>query len=156
LNDAPLAWLCGVVRDKQWQITDILHAMKCRRCALANEIAFAARLRRFRADSMNEALHLKLPMLDLTGAAKVNDGFAVALFSAENLMVLWKEGLRWEFLYLLPFVLWYESVSNKDLTKRIRLFYIESAFSIFVKWWQFFPKMGKGCAIQGTDKVHYA
>jgi hypothetical protein len=78
----------------------------------------------------------------MEGANRMNDIYAVEVFSVENLVHLIQsfseedqsEVKMREIEYLTPFVLWYAAVAIGELRRELRLELLEIVFIIFRKW----------------------
>jgi hypothetical protein len=144
----PLEELCHVAAGSCfqafWWVADPLHALKCQRCRLKNKL-FIKPTEVFSAVSLNLKLKLKYSLTELNGASKMNDIFAVQLFSIDNLITLFDANQSAislsEIEYLTPFVLWYVVVAVSDLTRKVRLNLLEIVFRIFTKWYQILPAL---------------
>jgi regulator of replication initiation timing len=116
-----------------WWISDILHVLKCQRCRLKDELFIKIGVS-FDSNSLKEVLMLKASLTKFKGATKMNDIYAVKLFSVESLVKLVSAGRIAEADYLMPFVLWYAVVAISDLSRPTRLSLLSIVFRIFVKW----------------------
>jgi hypothetical protein len=103
-----------------WWIADCLHALKCQRCRLANDLALHSTMPPTSA-SLNATLRLRQSLKDLSEAAKMNDIFAVRLFSVQNLLQLLRAGDVYGADDLTPFVTWCAAISTPDLHVSLRL-----------------------------------
>jgi regulator of replication initiation timing len=122
-------------QSKFWWIGDLLHIMKCQRCRLQNDL-YLMPGEVFNCVTLNKKLHLRHSLTDFKGINKMNDVYAVELFSVKNLIILLQEkdcNLR-EIEYMTPFVLWYYAVSVTDLSRDTRLSLLKIVFRIFKKW----------------------
>jgi hypothetical protein len=132
-----------------WWIADLLHVLKCQRCRLKNNV-FIIPGKMFNAQSLNKILKLRHALTDLEGSSRMNDILAIELFSLDNLVRLWSWGnlecnssgtefeLKYgsEIEYVMPFVLWYVTVSVNKLTRQMRLDLLIVVFKILVKWYR--------------------
>jgi hypothetical protein len=122
-------------QSKFWWIGDLLHILKCQRCRLQNDL-YLMPGEVFNCVTLNKKLHLRHSLTDFKGVNKMNDVYAVELFSVKNLIILLQEkdcNLR-EIEYMTPFVLWYYAVSVTDLSRDTRLSLLKLVFRIFKKW----------------------
>jgi hypothetical protein len=132
-----------------WWIADCLHALKCQRCRLANNLTLTAMMPVINAASVNAILHLRQSLTNLTGAAKMSDIFAVQVFSLENLSQLFRSGCIAAGYYLAPFVMWYASISISSLHPSLRLDLLSISFTVFRDW---FIRMNRGTRIPPNSK----
>jgi hypothetical protein len=117
-----------------WWIADILHVLKCQRCRLKDNLFLRAK-NSFNCTSLNRILGLKDSLSKFKGPNKMNDIYAVRLFSIDSLVKLMcNEGNPSEIEYIMPFALWYAAVSIGDLTRITRLGLLKIAFRIFSQW----------------------
>jgi hypothetical protein len=86
------------------------------------------------AVSITATLHLRQSLTNLTGAASINDVFAVQVFSLENLLTLFKSGDIAGAYYLTPFVTWYASILISDLHSSLRPDLLTLSFAAFHDW----------------------
>jgi hypothetical protein len=112
--------------------------MKCQRCRLKKTL-FLNPTEPFSATSLNLTLNFEHSLTHLSGASKMDDIFAVELFSVDNLVALCRtnesEISASEIEYMTPFVLWYAAVAIGDLTRKVRLSLLEIAFRVLAKWY---------------------
>jgi hypothetical protein len=123
--------------QRPWWLADPLHALKCQRCRLKNFL-FIKTTELFTAASLNLKLNLKHSLTNLEGASKMNDIFAIQLFSLDNLITLIdsdeSEINFSEIEYLTPFVLWYAVVAISNLSRAVRLDLLQIVFRVFARW----------------------
>jgi hypothetical protein len=86
------------------------------------------------AASITVTLHLRQSLTNLTGAAKVNDVFAVQVVSLENLLTPFKSGDITGAYYLAAFVTCYASISISDLHFSLRFDLLTLSFAAFRDW----------------------
>lgn len=122
-----------------WWIGDLLHALKCQRCRLEKHL-FLVPGHTIHCSTLNLKLNLRNALTEakMRGVHKMNDVFAIELFSMDNLIRLLSVPATDidfdEIEYLMPFVLWYYAISVDDLSRRVRLDLLAIAFRIFVRW----------------------
>jgi hypothetical protein len=87
-----------------WWIADCLHGLKCQRCRLLHNLALNPGMSVINAARINATLHGRQSLTNLIGTAKMNDVFAVQIFSLENLLALFKSGDIAGGYYSAPFV----------------------------------------------------
>jgi hypothetical protein len=89
--DRPLEALChvgaGLCFQAFWWVADPLHTLKCQRCRFKSKL-FIKPTEVSSAVSLNLKLKPKYSLTELKGASKMNDMFAVQLFSIDNLITL--------------------------------------------------------------------
>lgn len=73
--------------DTDCLITDLLHAIKCKRCYLDNDLAFSLAHEVSSRKSVNSTLQLNQLLTILTGVKKMDNALAVRLFIIENLSI---------------------------------------------------------------------
>jgi hypothetical protein len=127
-----------------WWIADCLHALKCQRCRLSNNLALSPTMPPINAASLNATLHLRYSLRNLGGAAKMNDIFAVQLFSVDNLIALLAKGDVYGAYYLTPFVMWYAAISISELDVSLRFDLLAISFVVLRDWFrQGFTEAGR-------------
>jgi hypothetical protein len=106
-----VAWCGGAFNHEAgetpqiWWIGVCLHALKCQRYRLSNDLALFHTMLPVNAASLNATLHLHYSLKKPSGAAKMNDIFAVQLFPGDNLARLLANGDVYGAYYLTPFVM---------------------------------------------------
>jgi hypothetical protein len=119
-----------------WWVADPFHCFKCQRCRLQGNLSLCPGEPVLNAALLNASLNLRQCLTDLRGASKMNDVFAIILFSVEDLLTLaMEEHLNVYGAYdLMPFVLWYAVISIEDLGRDLRFTLLAVAFHIFRNW----------------------
>lgn len=122
--------------DEPIYITDMIHFGKNRRTQLLNSI-FTVSPSDPNAvpnlEEMKKTLNLGDTLFDTTDLGKMQDNYAIALFSMGVLKTLYQ---NWDFneaFYLLPVTLWFEAVRNEHLNRESRLQMLRISFKIFKK-----------------------
>jgi hypothetical protein len=77
----------GAVRTIWW-VVDPLHCFKCQRCRLQGNLSLCPGGPVLDVALLNATLNLRHCLTDLRGANKMNDIFAIRLFSVDNLLTL--------------------------------------------------------------------
>jgi hypothetical protein len=116
-----------VIRDEAlWPIADPLHAFQCQKCILQNERGFRADRPIFSRAMLDSILWPNRPLTDCDDADEMNDVLTTQPFRGANCTTLWSETKSEGLRYLLPFVLWDQSIANPELPPQKRVCLIEA------------------------------
>ena len=129
-------------------ISDLLHIIKlARKRIIKGPVTISTSLNsQFSKDSLEEILQLGMILKDDSSLSFMKDFYPIKLFSIENTLKLYNEEKYNEFLYVLPFSFWIESIMSPSLTKKSRLYLLRITFFMF---YSFLSQYEKGEFDQG-------
>jgi hypothetical protein len=124
-----------------WWIADTLHALKCQRARLENDLWLGPGLGPVNAEGLNATLDLSVALTNFQSLTKMNDVLAVEVFAIDNLEKVMRKGQLIEACYLLPFVCWYSAMAIQGLEWETRLYLLKIAFYVFADWYKRYTQL---------------
>jgi hypothetical protein len=114
---------------------DKLHCLKYQRSRLASNVGLAADSIITNALIMNSNPHVKFSLIDLRAFDKMNDVYAVDLFTFQNVNSLLNNEDCANARYFLPFTCWCSAISIPGPSTQMRLALLEIAFVTLRDWY---------------------
>ena len=126
-----LAW--HYIQYEPWPVSDLIHLFKCARAHCLGHLICIDPYHFIciNMDLMREATGLITNLRDKSTQARMNDQYALELFSYEAYINLLAKGRYEAAFYILPFMALNECIRNSNITRKERLLFCDIAFRVF-------------------------